>query len=90
VEFLEGTPTELPHAYDDACPSKHSLKTSATIIHGIDDDVVPISLSRNYIRVRAQDDVHLLELTETGHMDLIDPEAPAFDTVAAAITDLLR
>jgi hypothetical protein len=31
-----------------------------------------------------------LELPGTGHMELIDPEAPAFISVAAAITDLLR
>jgi acetyl esterase/lipase len=90
VEFLGGTPDRLPRVYDEACPSKHSLKIPGTVIHGIDDDVVPISLSRNYTTVRAQDDVHLLELSATGHMDFIDPESPAFDTVAATIHDLLR
>lgn len=90
VEFLGGTPDRLPSVYREACPSMHSLTAPATVIHGIEDDVVPISLSRNYVRARAQDSAQLLELKATGHMDLIDPESPSFDTVAATIHDLLR
>jgi acetyl esterase/lipase len=90
VEFMGGTPQQRPREYDEACPSRHPLKTPATLIHGTDDDVVPILLSREYSRLRHGDSVRLVELPGTGHMELIDPEDAAFDTVAGAITDLLR
>jgi pimeloyl-ACP methyl ester carboxylesterase len=90
VEFMGGTPSERSLEYDEACPSRHPLIAPATLIHGIDDDVVPISVSRHYMRLRHDDPVRLLELAGTGHMDLIDPEEATFNTVAGAITDFLR
>jgi acetyl esterase/lipase len=90
VEFLGGNPAECSAIYDEACPAKHSLTTAAIVIHGIDDDVVPISLSRNYTRARAGDDVRLLELPATGHLELIDPESTGYATLAAVLNDLLR
>jgi acetyl esterase/lipase len=90
VEFMGGTPQQLPLEYEVACPARHSLKAPATLIHGVDDDVVPISLSRSYARTRKGDSIRLVELPGTGHMELIDPEDAAFATVAAAVTDLLR
>jgi acetyl esterase/lipase len=90
AEFMGGTPDERPDEYDEASPSKHALTSPAILIHGGDDDVVPISQSRDYFRLRRNDPAHFLELPGTGHMELIDPEARAFTSVAAAITDLLR
>jgi acetyl esterase/lipase len=90
LEFMGGTPSQRPLDYDEACPSRHPLISPATLIHGIDDDVVPISLSRNYMRLRHDDPVRLVELAATGHMELIDPEDATFYTVAGAINDLLR
>jgi pimeloyl-ACP methyl ester carboxylesterase len=90
VEFLGGNPAECPAIYDEACPSKHSLTSPAIVIHGIDDDVVPISLSRGYVDARIEDNVRLLELPATGHMELIDPESAAYATLAAVLNDLLR
>jgi acetyl esterase/lipase len=90
VEFMGGTPQQRPLDYDEACPSRHPLTVPATLIHGFDDDVVPISLSRNYSRLRRGDPIRLVELPGTGHMELIDPEAATFPTVAGAITDFLR
>jgi acetyl esterase/lipase len=90
VEFMGGNPQQRPLEYDQACPSRHPLTVPATLIHGIDDDVVPISISREYSRLRRGDPVRLVELPGTGHMELIDPETEAFATVAGAITDFLR
>ena len=90
VEFIGGTPAEREHEYDDACPSLHSLSTPAILIHGVEDDVVPISLSREYALARSVDSVRLAELPGVGHMELINPEAAAFQTIGAAMTDLLR
>jgi pimeloyl-ACP methyl ester carboxylesterase len=90
VEFMGGTPTQRPVEYAAACPSQHSLTASCVVIHGTNDDVVPISVSMNYSRMRTGDPVHMIELADIGHMELIDPEEKAFETVAAAINDLLR
>ncbi len=90
AEFMGGTPDERPRDYDEACPSKHGLSVPAILIHGTEDDIVPISQSREYCKVRRNNTVRLIELPGTGHMELIDPESSAFTTVATAITDLLR
>jgi acetyl esterase/lipase len=90
VEFMGGTPQQRPREYDEACPSRHSLAVPATLIHGTDDDVVPISLSREYSRLRQGDSVRLVELRATGHMELVDPNDAAFSTIAGGIADLFR
>ena len=90
VKFLGGTPAQKPREYDAACSSLHSLTAPAILIHGTEDDVVPISLSREYLQARSTDSVRLVELPGTGHMELIDPQAAAFETIGAAIADLLR
>jgi acetyl esterase/lipase len=90
VEFMGGTPNERPEAYEQACPSKHRLTVPAILMHGTDDEVVPISISRSFIEARSADAVRLIELPSTGHMELIDPETQAFRTVTSSIVDLLR
>ena len=55
VEFMGGTPQQRAREYYEACPARHPLIVPATLIHGIDDDVVPISLSREYSRLRKGD-----------------------------------
>lgn len=90
VEFMGGTPLERSREYDLACPSMHPLKVPAIVVHGTEDDVVPVSISRNYMESRRNGSAHLIELPAMGHMELIDPESAAFKTVASSIADLLR
>ncbi len=88
VEFMGGTPQQRPLEYGTACPSKHAMKTRATIVHGTEDDVVPIRLSREFLEARKADGVRLLELAATGHMELIDPEDRVFETLCEELNRL--
>jgi acetyl esterase/lipase len=62
------------------------------VVHGADDEIVPISMSREYVRkaVAAGDDAKLVALAGTGHFEVIDPLAPAFQHVVEAIDSLVK
>jgi acetyl esterase/lipase len=86
AEFLGGTPTGAPKAYEEACPSRHASEVRRVLIHGTRDDIVPISISREFVKARAGDagGVRLIEMEGADHFDLIDPEAGVFATVLGA------
>lgn len=75
-ELLGGPSHDSPTTYEDASP-EHRLPLGARqlIIHGADDDAVPVAMSRNYVAaaVDAGDDVTHLERDVLDHMALIDP-----------------
>ena len=60
-------------------------------VHGTDDDTVPAAYSRRYVDAAraAGDDVDYLELTSTGHMELIDEHSPAWSKTADSILEVL-
>jgi acetyl esterase/lipase len=97
VEFLRGTPSEVPDHYREADPMQLSIgKTRQWLIHGSGDQDVPPSFSRDYVRLKQKrtrtrrEDVHLVEIPGAGHLDLIDPRSRAWSivekTVLAAVT----
>jgi len=92
VEFLGGTSETMPSRYDEACASSHASSVRRVIVHGIKDEDVPIDIARAYIRARQNDaePPSLLELADTGHMDLIDPESPAGLSVIDLVARLAR
>ncbi len=80
VEFLGGTPKEVPDHYHEADPMQLSIPNACQwLIHGDKDDVVPPAFSHDYIHAKQKrtskekEDVHLLEIPAAGHFDLIDP-----------------
>jgi acetyl esterase/lipase len=95
VEFLRGTPTEVPDHYHEADPMKLAIpKTRQWLIHGSSDDIVPVEFSRNYVSLRqkrdsqGKEDVHLLEIADTGHFDLIDPRSQAWQRIEQTLLQL--
>lgn len=92
VEFLGGTPTECPAVYAAADAALHPASVSRILIHGTQDDVVPIALSRSFIQKRRADagKVELVELADATHFDLIDPASHAWPTVLATVRGLLQ
>ena len=54
-----------------------------TIVHGVEDDVVPLSLSRGLV---ARHPWVRLEEVPGGHFEVIEPGSVAWPTVAAALT----
>jgi|SRR5215467_5240974 len=81
VEFLGGTPTEVPDHYREADPLVLSIPHAKQwLVHGSADDTVPPAFSRDYVAIKKQkrEDVHLLEIPDCGHFDVIDPRSEVF------------
>jgi acetyl esterase/lipase len=92
VEFLGGTPEEVPEHYREADPM--GLKISPArqwLVHGSDDDTVPVEFSRDYVAQKKKigETVDLVEIPRCGHFDVIDPESAAFQQVTAAVVSAL-
>ncbi len=80
-EFIGSTPQDAPAAYRDLDPMA-ALPTGARVllVHGDQDDRVPISQSRSYLAAAQAcgDDCTLLELPGEDHFGIIDPQTAAF------------
>lgn len=78
--LMGGSPEELPEAYAAANPGAMPPgDVPVTVIHGTLDDRVPVDMSRTL------EGVDLIELPEVDHFGLIDPLAPPYSTLLAAI-----
>jgi pimeloyl-ACP methyl ester carboxylesterase len=75
--FADGSPLELL-----------PLGVPQIVIHGTADEDVPYEMSVRYVEA-ARGEAELVTLEATGHFELIDPQAAAFDRTLAAITRLL-
>src|SRR5580658_838518 len=91
VEFLRGTPIEVPDHYREADPMELSIPARQWLIHGSSDDVVPPIFSRDYVTAKQtragkeKEDAHLLDIPGAGHFDLIDPRTQAWKPVEETI-----
>ncbi len=94
VEFLRGTPSEVPDHYREADPMKLSLAHARQwLIYGTADDDVPPDFSRNYVAAKKKgarngEDAHLLEIAGSGHLDLINPRSAAWKQVEETVLRL--
>ena len=98
AEFLGGTPGEVPDHYREADPVQLSIpRARQWLIHGSADDVVPPSLSRDYVAAKRKlsgghnkkEDVQLVEIPGAGHFDLIDPRTEAWKSVERTVLQLV-
>jgi acetyl esterase/lipase len=92
VEFLGGKPKDVPEHYHDADPMQLAIpQATQWFIHGLADDVVPPTFSRNYVqeKQKKKEDAHLLEISQAGHFELIDPRSEAWTKVEQTILHLL-
>lgn len=95
VEFLRGTPTTVPDHYREADPMQLSIPyASQWLILGSADVDVPPTLSRDYVSAKQKrhgnqkEDVHLLEINDADHFDLIDPKSQAWKQVQKTVQEL--
>jgi acetyl esterase/lipase len=79
--LLGGSPAQVPDRYAYGEPGRPAAPT--VIVHGAADDVVPVELSRAY--VRRYPAVELAELPGVDHMAVIDPESTAWPAVLRAL-----
>ena len=61
------------------------------MLHGSDDDTVPVAFSRDYAaqKKKAGERVELIEVARAGHFDFIDPRSEAFQQVKRAVLSAL-
>jgi acetyl esterase/lipase len=95
VEFLRGTPGEVPDHYREADPMVLAIPQARQwLIHGSADDIVPPDFSRDYVSTKQKrlgkdkEDARLLEIPAAGHFDLIDPRSQAWKRVEETVLQL--
>jgi acetyl esterase/lipase len=75
-----------PELRPDLDPCRMPVPPAATtLIHGVEDDTVPLAISESY--VAAHPLARLLAVVDAGHYAVIDPQAPAWSSV---MTELAR
>ena len=96
VEFLRGTPSEVPDHYREADPMQLAIPQARQwAIHGQSDEIVPPAFSRDYVAAKQKiaggkkEDAHLLEIPGADHFDLIDPRSAAWKQVEETVLQLL-
>jgi acetyl esterase/lipase len=94
VEFLRGTPSEVPDHYRDADPMQLVIpKAHQVLIHGSADETVPPEFSRDYVAAKRKrsrkEHVRLLEIAAADHLDVIDPRSNACNKVEDTVLELI-
>ncbi|HET7415490.1 MAG TPA: alpha/beta hydrolase [Arthrobacter sp.] len=80
VEFLGGTPVEVPGRYELADPLRQApVPVPVCAVHAVNDTTVPFSQSEEYVATahRTGGEAELVRVPGD-HMDLIDPKSEAF------------
>lgn len=82
-DLLGGTPAQRPEVYAEADPCALGAPPAPVLlVHGLDDDRVPPSVSRSWMeRVGRAGTDDLVEAPDCEHFGLIDPQHPVFTTV---------
>ena len=92
VGLLGGSPRRVPERYAVASPAALlPLGIPQVIIHGTEDDSVPLEMSQAYVAAAkaANDQVTFHELLGVDHFDLIDPHSMAWAITVEALRELL-
>jgi acetyl esterase/lipase len=80
LDLMGGGPDDLPDAYARADPLQRlPFPAEVTLVHGADDDIVPLAQSRAFA---AASGCRLIELPGTGHFEVIDPHSEAWARIA--------
>jgi pimeloyl-ACP methyl ester carboxylesterase len=90
AEFLQGSPENVPERYQAADPENRPSSVPRVLIHGTADEIVPIELSREYVRLRGGDPapVKLIELPAGDHFDVVDPQSRFHETVNREVQNI--
>lgn len=91
-DLLGGGPDERPERYAHADPAQRlPVAARLLLVHGRDDDRVPVEQSRSFAAAAAAAgvDCRLVELEATGHFEPIDPRSTAWGVVASGLEALV-
>jgi acetyl esterase/lipase len=89
-DLLGGAPSAVPDRYAVASPlARLPLGVPVALVHGVDDDIVPVDQSRRYaIAAQAAGDDVALHEVPGDHFVVIDPNHPAWTVCRAALRRL--
>jgi acetyl esterase/lipase len=89
-ELLGGEPRDMPAAYGVADPAARlPLRVPQVLVHGVDDDRVPIGHARAYAeRAREAGDECRVAEVDGGHFEPIDPRSLVWPSVLAALDEV--
>jgi len=75
VEFLGGTPAQVPEHYREASPAEQPIAAVQKLVHGAADDAVPYEISKNYAgqKKASREHVELITFDGVGHFEIVDP-----------------
>ena len=93
ADLLGGSPQDLSDRYRSASPIELvPLGVAQRVLHGTNDDVVPLEISRRYVAAakKSRDDSKLIEVAGAGHFELIDPQSSAWLVVKEAVLELVN
>src|SRR5207248_168756 len=83
VELMGGTPDEYPERYSAADPAVRPAAVKRVLIHGVNDDIVPVEMSRDYPLP-----ARIVQLPDADHFAVIDPTSAVWPEVLGAILAL--
>ena len=91
AEFLGGDPQHVPEHYHEASPAELDIHCKQFIVHGREDDIVPVQMSRDYAKskLQKQEVLSFLELPKTGHFEIVDPDSKVWPEVQKAVSALV-
>jgi acetyl esterase/lipase len=91
AEFLGGPPERVPEHYREASPAELEIRCKQLLIHGTEDDIIPVAMSRSYVtqKLQKRESVRLLEIPKAGHFELLDPESKSWPEMEKALAKLV-
>jgi acetyl esterase/lipase len=75
VQFMAGSPAEVPEDYAAANPVEHDIKASITLMHGEVDPIVPLAQTTGFNSLQLE----RIKIPGAGHFDWVHPGTPAFN-----------
>jgi acetyl esterase/lipase len=93
VEFLGGTPAQVPEHYREASPMERPIPNAVQkLVHGTSDDSVPYEISKNYAEKKklAKESIELITLPQTGHFEIVDPGSAVWPKIEDLFIALTR
>jgi acetyl esterase/lipase len=92
VEFLGGTPTDVPENYRESSPIAREIpRTRQVVIHGTADTEVPYEISKSYVETKKKSGEHveLITLQDVGHFEIVDPVSAVWPKIQESIQKAL-
>jgi acetyl esterase/lipase len=93
VEFLGGTPSQVPEHYREASPAEAPIPSAVQkLVHGTADDSVPYEISKSYAeqKKKTKENVELISLPKTGHFEIVDPGSAVWPKIEQLFLSLTR